>query len=601
MKQIFLSISLVAIGVLQGCSVLDGPASTTLAKDKPPQSQSQAKKDKPLKEKKSLSQQTKQPVTAPALTKPAEKSAEPLDPELLYQLMAAEIAGQRGELAVAVKNYLAAAKLSQDATIAERATRIAVYARDDQRTLQAASIWLKLEPENLEAHQVMAALLVRKGQIDKAQLHLEKLVKAKGNQNSFMLISSLLSKEKDKQAALRAMKKLVTKYSNNSDALYALSHLAYLVGSFVDAENNILKALALKPEWTEANILYANILARLGKHETVVLKLEEVLVKNSHNQNVRLFLARKYIDLQQFEKAREHFQLIVEQKPDHEDAIYALGLLGMQLKNVDEAESYFLRLLELKQRENDARYYLGQIAEHNKNNESARRWYSKVEEGNYFLESNIRIANLMAVAGDVLGAREHLQNIPADTMEMELQLYLAEGEILRDAKQYEEAIQLYSDGLEQLVDNVQLLYARALTAEKLDNIHQTILDLTRIVELEPGHAQAMNALGYTLVDQTERLEEGFEYIKKAFAMNPDDAAIMDSMGWANYRLGNLEEALKYLRMAFEKLKDAEVAAHLGEVLWVMGEQDQAKQIWTDALRQEPEDKTLLNVIERFSE
>jgi len=246
------------------------------------------------------------------------------------------------------------------------------------------------------------------------------------------------------------------------------------------------------------------------------------------------------------------------------------------------------------------RYYLGQIAETNQKNDAARHWYGKVEEGNYYLEANIRIATMIARAGDVLAAREHLQNVAADTTEMELQLYLAEGEILREAKQYEEAVQLYSDGLEQLPDNIELLYARALTAEKLDNIHQTILDLTRIVELEPTHTQALNALGYTLIDQTERVEEGFDYIRKAYSMNPNDAAIMDSMGWAYYRTGNYEEALKYLRMAFEKLKDAEIAAHFGEVLWVMGDEEAARKIWTDALRQKPEDETLRNVIERFS-
>lgn len=598
MKRIFLSISLVVIGSLHGCSMLDESAKVTPAKDKPPQSESQVQKDKTGKDKKQASKIAKQPLVKP---KQPEKP-ESLDPELLYLLMSAEIAGQRGQLDVAVQNYLRAAELSQDATIAERATRIAVYGRDDKSTLRAASIWVKLQPDNMEAHQVLAALLVRTGQVDKAQVHLEKLVQASNNhQNSFMLISALLSKEKDKQNALKAMEKLVTKYSNNPEALYALSHLAYLVRSFDEAEQNILKVLSLKPDWGDASLLYANILSRLGKHDVATRKLEDFLQRKSSAHNIRLYLARKYIDLKEFEKARGHFQILLEQKPDHADSMFALGLLGMQLKKTDEAESYFLRLLELGQRENDARYYLGQMAEFNNKNDDALRWYRKVEEGNYFLEANVRIANLIAQQGDVLAAREHLQNIAADTAEMELQLYLAEGEILRDAQMYKEAVQLYSDGLEQLPDNIQLLYARGLTAEKLDNIHQTILDLSRIIELEPGHTQALNALGYTLIDQTERIKEGFAYIRKAYSMNPDDAAIIDSMGWAYYRTGNYEEALKYLRMAFEKLKDAEIAAHLGEVLWVMGEEEQARQIWTEALRQKPQDKTLINVIERFSE
>jgi len=600
MKRIFLSVLIIAFSGLLGCTAPVKHSDPAQSKNKATKSSSpssQVKKNSKAKAKKPLAKRksTKPPVSPSA-------SSESIDPNLLYQLMSAEIAGQRGQMGVAVKNYLAAAEMSQDASIAERATRIAVYARDDKSTLRAARVWVKMQPDNLEVHQVLAALLVRQGKVEQAQVHLEKLVEAKGNsKNSFMLIGALLSKEKDKQAALKTMRKLVTKYSDNPSALYALSHLAYLVGSFDTAEENIIKTLNLKPDWSEANILYANILGRLGENEMVTVKLESVLQKQSEDKKVRLFLARKYIDLKKFDKAINHFQYLLEQEPNHVDALYALGLLSMELKKTDEAEHYFLRLLELKQRENEARYYLGQVAEKNKKSEDARRWYGKVEEGNYFLEANIRIANIIAREGDVLGGREHLQNIAADTSEMELQLYLAEGELLREAKQYQEAIQLYSNGLERLKDNISLLYARALTAEKVDNIHQTILDLTHITELEPSNVEALNALGYTLIDQTERVEEGFKYIRKAYAMNPDSAAIMDSMGWGYYRTGKHDEALKYLRMAFDKMKDSEIAAHLGEVLWVSGEEQEARKIWVDALREKPEDKTLLKVIERFSE
>ncbi|MGD8483462.1 MAG: tetratricopeptide repeat protein [Thioalkalispiraceae bacterium] len=597
MKRIF-SISVIAISLFQGCTTLDHPDKTTPAKDKLPQTT-------PQEQKPGAQQPDKQAKVAaealPAIAQPIEPPPQ-LDPEVLYRLMSAEIAGQRGQLALAVKNYLVAAELSQDISIAERATRIAVYARDDNSSLRAARIWVKLEPDNLEAHQVLAALLVRKGEIDKAQQHLEKLVQAKGNANNgFMLISSLLSKEKDKRLALESMKKLVNKYQDNPQALYALSHLAYVVGSFNEAENSILRVISLEPAWGKANLLYANILTRLGKDEVVPGKLEAFLRDNPNDESVRVYLARKYIDLKQYENARGHFLYLLKQKPGDVDALYALGLLATQLNQLDEAESYFLRLLELKRRENEAYYHLGQIAESREKFTAARRWYNKVEEGNYYLEANIRIANLIAREGDILAAREHLQNIAPDNAQMELQLYLAEGEILRDAGQYLEAVQLYSDALEQLPDNIELLYARALTAEKFDNIHQTILDLSRIVELEPSHTQALNALGYTLVDQTDRIEEGFEYIRKAYARNPGDAAIIDSMGWAYYRMGNHQEALKYLRTAFEKLRDAEIAAHLGEVLWVLGDEEQARQIWTEALRQTPGNKTLLNVIERFKE
>ena len=236
MKQIFFTTCIVAAALLQGCATPTSSSKPATAKDKPPVSSSQAKKP-------AVQQGKKQSVekVEPELATPAEAQ---LDPELLYQLMSAEIAGQRGQLEIAVENYLAAAELSQDATIAERATRIAVFARENEAALRAAQIWVEMQPGNLEAHQVMAALLVRTGQAKQAQFHLEKLVQANQNgKNGFMLISSLLSKEKDKQTALNAMKQLVAKHRDNVQAHYALAHLAYLVRSYDEAEKSILKVV----------------------------------------------------------------------------------------------------------------------------------------------------------------------------------------------------------------------------------------------------------------------------------------------------------------------------------------------------------------------
>jgi tetratricopeptide (TPR) repeat protein len=222
-----------------------------------------------------------------------------------------------------------------------------------------------------------------------------------------------------------------------------------------------------------------------------------------------------------------------------------------------------------------------------------------VREGNNYIDAQIRIAALLAVEGDIDAARAHLQNISAPTLDVELRLFLAEGEILRNVNKYQDAYDVYSMALQQMPDNSQLLYARALTAEKLGRIDEAIGDLEQIVKNEPNNAEALNALGYTLVDLTHRIPEGQQHIEKALKLKPNDPAILDSMGWAYYRLGQHKKALQYLQQAFDKLKDPEIAAHLGEVLWVLGNKDQARQIWDEALRETPKDKVLLNVIERF--
>ena len=542
----------------------------------------------------------------PTADKKVEKQPAPavspeLSGELLYYLLSAEIAGQRGRLDVAVPFYLKAAQLSRDPDIAERATRVAVYARDEKSALAAAQLWVELQPNNLEAHQVSAALLMREGKVDEALPHLEQVLSAdpKNGHNSYLLITSLLSKEKDKQAALEAMEKLLATRRHDPEALYAYAHLAMLVGSLDKADEAINEVIELIPNWSEAHILRANILIRQGQSEQVLSLLQETLEDYPDDIAIRLFYARRLVDERRYEQAREQFSILLDYKPDAPEALFAMGLLNLQTQRPGEALRNFERLVELGQRVDEAHYYLGQAAEMRGDTEAAMQYYSEVREGNNYIDAQIRIAAMLAEQGDIDAARAHVQNISAPTLDMELRLFLAEGEILRNANKYQEAYDVYSLALQQMPDNPQLLYARALTAEKMGRVDEAVADLELIVNNEPNNAEALNALGYTLVDLTHRIAEGQQYIEKALKLKPDDPAILDSMGWAYYRLGQHKKALQYLQRAFDKLKDPEIAAHLGEVLWVLGEKDQARQIWDEALRETPKDKVLLNVIERF--
>lgn len=523
--------------------------------------------------------------------------------ELLYYLLSAEIAGQRGRLDVAVPFYLKAAQLSRDPDVVERATRIAVYSRDEKSALTAAQMWVELQPENLEAHQVTAALLMREGKVNEALPHLERVLSAdqQNNHNSYMLITSLLSKEKDKQAALGAMEQLVAKRRQDPEALYAYAYLAMLVGSLDKASTAANEAIALVPDWSEAHILRANILIRQGQNEQVLSLIQEAVESYPDDVAVRLFYARRLVDERRYEQAREQFSTLLDYQPDAPEALYALGLLNLQTQRKGDAQRNFERLIELGQRVDESYYYLGQVAEIEKDTAAAMRYYTEVRKGSNYIDAQISIAAILAEQGDIDAARARVQNISAPTLDVELRLFLAEGEILRNANQLEEAYEVYSLALQQMQDNPQLLYARALTAEQLGRIDEAVADLAHVVKNEPNNAEALNALGYTLVDMTGRVTEGKQYIEKALKLKPNDPAILDSMGWAYYRLGEHEKALRYLQQAFDKLKDPEIAAHLGEVLWVLGNKERAREIWDEALRETPKDKVLLNVIERFAQ
>jgi len=528
------------------------------------------------------------------------KTKKELTGEVLNYLMVAEIAGQRGKLDVAVANYVQAAKISQDASIAERASRIAIFARKDKAALEAGAIWVKLAPKDAEAHQVVAAMLVRTGDIEGALKHFEQVLALsdKGEQKTFMLITSLLSKERDKHIALDIMKRLIEKHKQSASAYYSYANLALLTKEYETASQAIDKALSLKQSWNEAAILKATILSRLDRDEEAIEWLAKQLKHQTVNYTLRMYYARKLVDSKKYELAYKEFKK-VHSATNNMDALYAMGLLANRMDKVDLAEKHFKHLTSEDSRKNEANFYLGQIEEKKKNYTEAIEWYSAVRSSVYAFDSRLRIIVLLGKQGKVAQARAQVKSINVSKPNEQVRLYIAEGEVLRENKMYSEALDLYTDGLSVIPDNLDLLYARALIYEKLNRIDAAATDLKTVVKLDPQNVQALNALGYTLVDKTDRIHEGLEYIKQAYQLQPTDPAIIDSMGWAYYRLGKLDKAVEYLKRAFSLFNDAEVAAHLGEVLWVRGEKEEAKRIWKDSLREAPKHDLLKNVMKRF--
>jgi len=544
-------------------------------------------------------------AAAPAAAEPteAEPAQSDLSAELLDRLLTAEIAGQRGHIHIAVKEYLAAAKESQDPVIAERATRIAVYARDDAAAREAAELWAKLKPHSMEAHEVAAAMYVREGKIAQAHAQLEQVIanSKHGDHNTFMLITSLLSKEKDKKVAMQVMQQLVASRQGNPEALYAYAELALLVGDLDKAQEAAEHVRRLRPDWADSHILLSNILYRKGQKSQAMASLKAAVEQYPDNTVLRDFYARRLVDIKQYQAARDQFQALLERAPDNHEAEYALGLLSIQLKDLDAAEEHFKHLIKVNNRVDEASYYLGQVAEKNGKQAAAIQWYSKVTGGRYQFDAQLHIALIEARMGKVEQARERLHELQPESAELEQRLYLTEGEILNQAKRYQEAFDLYNQALAKMPDNIALMYARALSAEKIDRTDIALSDLKKIVQADPDNVQALNAYGYTLVDRTDRVKEGYGYIQRAYNKQPGDPAILDSMGWANYRLGNYAKAIKYLRKAMESLKDPEIAAHLGEVLWVSGDHEQARTVWEAARRETPSHKMLLEVIKRFTQ
>jgi tetratricopeptide (TPR) repeat protein len=550
-------------------------------------------------------------IASPARPLPDESGQQPL-PEteqeeltaaLLYGVLLGEIAGQRGRLDVSGASYLQAAKQSNDPRIAERALKISVYAKQPGLAYQAAKRWVELAPDNAEARQTLAVLALRLNQQQEALDQFEYLLQndAQGNGAPYQSMLALLAREPDKERALKVMAQMVELRPQDPQAHFAYARLAMHAEDWSLAEQQVIRSLELNPGWTEALILQAQVSLKQDRGSTARAQLEAALQHQPDNTELQLAYARLLVDLEDFEGARNQYRSLLKRQPDSGQVVYSLALLALEAGDLKEARTRFKKLVALDFQTQQAYYYLGAIAEEQNNPERALQWYNQVDpEGEHWIEVQIRIARLEAQDGEVKAARDRLRTLRLAQPGQAQRLFLVEGEILSGIERYEEVYKLYSDYLETSPDDLEILYARSLVAERLDRVDQAEKDLRAVLKVEPDNARALNALGYTLADRTGRYNEALEYVQKAYDQTPEDPAVIDSMGWVLYRLGRLQEARDHLQNAYDMTGDGEIAAHLGEVMWAMGDKDAARALWNKARKEAPGDPVLEETVRRFA-
>lgn len=547
------------------------------------------------------------PASAPPLepvvtVAPAPADTAELSGQLLYDILLGEIAGQRGALEEALTHLLDAASQARDPRLAERALRVAVFAKQPEAALEAARRWVALEADNLEARQALAALALREGAHDEALEQLDYLLTRASAEDprSFEQLSSLLAREADEAAALDLMGRLAARHAGNPHAQLAHARLAAHNQEWALALEAVDRSLALDPALSQAHVLRARIRVQMEEPEAALEELAAVLARQPRDSHLRLAYARLLVELGRMDAARAEFRTLARQEPDNPEVLYPLALLALEADQPDAAEGYLQRLLDLGSHQAEVHYYLGQLAEARGEHELALDWYSRVEAGaQHWQEVQVRMAHLEARLDRVAEARARLQDLRARDPGAALRLFLEEGVILSRAGMHTEALALYTRVLQVHPDNDDLLYARSLVAERLDRLDIAEADLRSILERNPEDARALNALGYTLADRTDRYEEALGYIERAIAQAPDDPAIIDSLGWVHFRLGNLELARAHLQRAYELHPDGEIAAHLGEVLWTMGERDAARRIWEEAQGFDADNPVLRSTLERL--
>lgn len=519
-----------------------------------------------------------------------------LSGDLLYRLLVADMASQDGDYHAAAKLYSDLTDKTADPRIAELATRNAIYAHDDRMALSAAKTWVRLAPDELQAREFAATLYIRAGETDEALVQLKRILALSSGDNGFMAISSMVSRESNKQTAMAVMKKFIKDYEDNPEALFSYSYVAFRTGHPESALHTIDKALKIKPQWTKAIIFRARMLLLQGKTEGAIEYLKKRIDEQPSDKDLRFAYAQALLNAKRVEQAYAQFKDVLKLTPDDGDVLFTLGVLAIQLNYVDQAEHYLERAKAVDGSSDELSYFLGQVAELKKEYAKAIRDYAAVEGGQYFFDAKVRKATLIAKQGDIGTARRDLQNLRAMVPQRRADAFLAEGDILREAQRYPQALHVYNAGLNEFPGNNNLLYARAYVASKLDKLSLAEHDLHTILSREPDNAEALNALGYTLANQSTRYDEALSYIKRALKLRPDDYFVLDSMGWVQYRLGNYDAAVKYLKRAMNLSNDTEVAAHLGEVLWSMGKQDAARDVWDKALKLSPNNKHLQEVM-----
>ncbi|MCC6608378.1 MAG: tetratricopeptide repeat protein [Burkholderiales bacterium] len=543
-----------------------------------------------------------QTKVAPAKPTPGpELPKQDLTDQTLYEYLLAEIANQRGNAAVSAQAYVDLAQRTRDPRIARRATEIAIYARMPETALTAAQIWLETDPQSPEALRTVTSLLVSVKRLPEAEPYLQRVLAASAESrgNSFLQLNRLLAGSEDKRAILELVQRLAAPYPALAQAHFAIAQAAAAAGEEDLALKEIREAGRLEPDWELAALYEAQLLQKRSNAEAAA-RLAAFLEGHPNSRDVRLNYARLLVNQKSYPEARAEFQKLLETFPDNTEVMFAVAVLSMQLEDYAAAEDYLKRLLALDYRDrNTVYFYLGQLAEEQKRFPEARGWYREVTRGEHYLPAQIRQAEILSKQGDLAGAREFLHKVDAANNQQRVQLILAEAQLLREANQTGEAFKVVGRGLEKLPDNTDLLYDYAMLAEKLDRMDILESSLRKVIRIKPDHAHAYNALGYSLADRSERLAEAREYIETALKLAPDDAFIIDSMGWVLYREGKPDEALKYLERAYAGRPDPEIAAHLGEVLWTVGQHAEAEKVWNDALTKAPTNDTLIKTIKRL--
>jgi len=530
---------------------------------------------------------------------PPELPVRPFPVETLYDLMVAEMAGMRNDLHLALNNYLVQARTTRDPGIVARAARIAAYAENHPALLEMALLWTDVEPDNLDARSVAALSLGREGRLLEALPHAEYAL-SEGDQEPLMTlaVSAGGATPEQREALLGQYPQLLQRLPEDETVMLTRAMLLRQQGELKPALTAVESLLQEAPEKESAIMLKAQLLHQLSRKQEATRFLSDSLQNIADSKRLRLQYAR-FLAEDDLEGAYQQLTTLTEQYPRDPELAYTLALVCKGLDRHEEARQLFTQLSYNPNMASSAHYELGLLAEARGDTEAVLMHYRQVRNGPKFLPAAVRLSKFMARHGQIDNARLYLNKLRAEHPQFSAPLYQIESELLVDHRRLEDAHLLLSEALEQFPDNISLLYNRSMLSEQQDDFASSEQDLRAILAQDADNATALNALGYTLTVHTNRYEEAHQLILRALELNPGDPAIIDSLGWVLFQLGEHEAAIRHLREALTKMPDPEIAAHLGEALWTTGQREEAHKVWKGILERYPDSPVVLETMERL--
>lgn len=535
-----------------------------------------------------------------------------LSREVLFQILSADIAFQRGEWQAAYATMMSVARQTRDPQVARRAVEMAMTVKQPAEALEAVRLWRELAPQSEEATQYFLGFIILSDNIAEAEPILSQRLAEISPQSRAVLmfqIQRVVAGAKNKAAAFAMLERVLQPYLASAEAHITLAQGAAVNGDSERAVAEARAALEIKPDSELAVLMLAQVTADPAASTAI---LADFLKSHPNSREVRIAYARLLTEQKQYAKARGEFEWLLNKHPHDATSLYALGVLATQANDSANAEKYFVRYLdELGNSQEDERdtgpvmLLLAQIAEERGDIAGALGWLDKIEpserkSSTTYFSAQIKRAQLIAKRGDLQGANRLLAQLPADSAREQAQVVQAQAQLLLDARKEQEAHTVLRNAVKRFPENTELLYDYAMTAEKLGKYDLMETTLRKVISLEPSKQHAYNALGYSLAERNIRLGEAYVLVDKALSLAPDDPYIIDSMGWVQFRIGKLQEAEDFLRKAYSMRPDVEIAAHLGEVLWARGQRQDAQKLWREARNKDPKNTTLNNTLNRLN-